>query len=202
MQIFIVEISPRIYSFIEHLGHDPLLLTYPVRFKDRCVFQYSRLKMLRVCKIRPESEHSLEEFEKALAWFQFNFIQDFSYTSRDGLSALDMPWMGETLCNLENILSGYVTDEYYPSFEGFSHETVDSMISELTYRMHQFANLHGMVHNDLFAGAPNNILFLPGTTYLSIIDPEAFVTLSDYSWNTFVQHIRQVHEYMHDFLCQ
>lgn len=189
-----------ISDFIRYLGHNPLLLTYPVRFRDRCVFQYSRDSQLRVCKIRPESDHSYHEYDKGKAWFEYNGIVDFHYMANRGLFALDMPWLGETLSNLENIMLGYDDTYNGPSFYGFTPEYGEALISELVNRMHNFAQRYGLVHNDLFADAPNNILYLPGTNYLTIIDPEAFTTCDKESWERFTHQMGRVRSYMFDYL--
>jgi len=199
-----MEIDTRIQNFIQYLGHDPLLVEYSVRFADRRVFQYSTDESLRVCKIRPESEKAYKEIENAQKWFPYNGIQDVHHTASEGLIALDMPWLGLSLSALSDIALGYL--DYYDQhdqpfiFKGFAPLQIGLLIEELNDRMSRFASTHGLVHGDLYAGAPNNLLYLPGSDHLTIIDPEAFSTLDNNSWGRYCEQMNNVHQYMMDYL--
>lgn len=200
-----METDIRIQDFIRYLGHDPLLVEYPVWFHDRRVFKYSQGGQPRVSKIRPEDEKAYIELEKAQLRFPFNGIHCISYDTNNGLFALDMPWLGLSMSHLSDIILGY--DEYYDfdgtlqPLYGFNRDEIDRLIDDLTSRMYNFASNYGLVHNDLFAnGAPNNIVFIPGTSYLSLIDPEAFCEYSENSWQIFLNRMEQVRIFMYEYL--
>ncbi len=199
--------------FMKSLGYDidpkRIVQNYPVSFPKRKVFRVAGEKGSkdRVLKVRPADQKARMEEEKLRTLFasyryhggHFPAVKTIELPQKQYL-AFKMSYLGRALselCQDLDLLEVGQIERGSGVFQGFSGESIQQLVDNLSSSHRNFTRDYGLIHGDLIQkGSPNNVVFHSELGRLFLVDAEALTPINEASQSRFEEQIGRLEEWM------